>query len=61
MTKTYGNLINGEWLLSDQQIDVQNKYTHKSFAKVAIANEDLIEKAIINAHKTFHSRKLSVS
>lgn len=61
MTKIYGNLINGEWLSSDQQIDVQNKYTHKSYAKVAIANEDLISKAITNAHETFQSKKLSVS
>lgn len=61
LTKTYDNLINGEWLSSNQYIDVQNKYTHESYAKVAIANEELIEKAITNAHETFQSKKLSVS
>lgn len=59
--RTYGNLINGEWLTNNDTFDVTNKYTHQPFAKVAKADEALITEAISNAHETFHNHKLTVT
>lgn len=59
--KTYGNLINGEWILSENQFLVENKYLHSPFAYVAKADEALINRAITTAAETFKSVKLTIT
>ena len=57
----YGNLINGEWLQSEDTFIVENKYTHEVYAKVAKSSQKVIENAITNAYETFKEVKLSAT
>lgn len=61
MTKTYGNLIAGQWLFSDEHITIYDKYTREPYAKVTVADHEHITEAIANAHKTFQNNQLSVT
>ena len=57
----YGNLINGEWLQSEDTFIVENKYTHEVYAKVAKSSQEVITNAITNAYETFKKVKLSAT
>ncbi len=58
--RTYGNLINGEWIKDGETFDVFNKYTNEPIAKICKADEALTKKAIDNAYETFKNERLSV-
>jgi len=61
MVKKYGNFVDGNWILGDEFFDVENKYSKEIIAKVSIADEELVEKAIKNSKETFDNHKLSVA
>ncbi|MBB6448686.1 acyl-CoA reductase-like NAD-dependent aldehyde dehydrogenase [Geomicrobium halophilum] len=56
-----GNLVNGEWIKSEETFLVENKYTHEPFAHVAKANKQLIDKAVTSAYDTFQNVKLTAT
>ena len=57
--KTYGNLINGEWITNGETFDVLDKYTNDVFAKVTKATKEETERAVTVAVQTFKETKLT--
>lgn len=60
-TEVFSNLINGQWVNSENTFLVENKYTHEPFAYVAKADDSLVTEAITNAAETFKTVKLSTT
>lgn len=56
--KVVGNLLNGEWHLSGETFNVQNKYNKNIIAKVSYADRKTIDDAITIAKETFETGTL---
>ena len=48
-----GLLINGQWVASPDSYALTNPYTGEEIAKIPLANEELLERGIQNAHEAF--------
>ncbi|PYZ93007.1 aldehyde dehydrogenase [Salipaludibacillus keqinensis] len=57
----YHNLIGGSWVKSEQQFEVQHKFTNKTLAFVSRSSQDDITKAVQNALDTFNDRVLTAT
>lgn len=58
MSEQFGLFINGEWVSTDEQMTVLNKYTGKTYATVSKAGENEVDQAIVSAEKAYKSNKL---
>ncbi|MBH0228627.1 aldehyde dehydrogenase family protein [Halobacillus yeomjeoni] len=59
MVKSYKLYIGGNWVDTDEQVDVLNKYTQETYAKVAKASESEVDQAIDAAHKAYKSNAMT--
>ncbi|MFD2658126.1 aldehyde dehydrogenase family protein [Gracilibacillus thailandensis] len=51
--------IDGKWLDTNESLDVLDKYSQEVYARVAKADEEMVDKAITSAAKAFEQEKLS--
>ncbi|RWZ55302.1 aldehyde dehydrogenase family protein [Halobacillus fulvus] len=58
MVKEYKLYINGEWTETDEQLDVLNKYTQETYAKVSKASEKEVDAAIDAAEQAFRNHSM---
>ncbi|KHE72226.1 aldehyde dehydrogenase family protein [Halobacillus sp. BBL2006] len=59
MVKSYQLFINGEWVTTEDQLDVLNKYTQETYVRVAKASEKEVDQAVEAAQRAFKSNPLS--
>lgn len=59
MMKHYPLLVNGEWVNTQEKIQVFDKYTKEPFAEVSKADEAIVHHAIDSAEVAFRENKLS--
>lgn len=55
MTKAYQTFVDGQWLHTDQTMEVINKFTGEPFATVPLADHALTLRAIASAKKAFQT------
>nr|WP_320009763.1 aldehyde dehydrogenase family protein [uncultured Desulfobulbus sp.] len=55
MTKSYQTYVDGQWISTEQTMDVYNKFSGEVFATVPLADGALTEKAIASAKKAYQS------
>ncbi|ARI78191.1 aldehyde dehydrogenase family protein [Halobacillus mangrovi] len=59
MVKSYQLFINGEWVNTDDQLDVLNKYTQETYARVAKASEKEVDQAVEAAQHAFKTNPMA--
>ncbi|MBM7607653.1 acyl-CoA reductase-like NAD-dependent aldehyde dehydrogenase [Lysinibacillus composti] len=59
-SKLIGNLINGEWIHSNETFEVLNKCTQEVIATVAHADESTVKEAVKAAREAFETNPLTV-
>ncbi|MCA0969757.1 aldehyde dehydrogenase family protein [Halobacillus litoralis] len=58
MVKHYPLYINGEWTKTDDEVEVLNKYTQETYAKVSKASEREVDQAVEAAEYAYRNHKL---
>ncbi len=53
MVKSYKLFINGEWVETQDALEVPNKYTQETYAKVSKASEQEVTQAVDAAERAF--------
>ncbi|MGP4076535.1 aldehyde dehydrogenase family protein [Halobacillus sp. K22] len=59
MVKSYKLYINGEWIDTDDKLEVLNKYTQETYAEVAKASEKEVNQAIEAAQEAYKNRQMT--
>ncbi|MGI8317120.1 aldehyde dehydrogenase family protein [Halobacillus mangrovi] len=59
MVKSYQLFINGEWVNTEDQLDVLNKYTQETYARVAKASEKEVDQAVEAAQQAFKTNPMT--
>ncbi|WP_371069821.1 aldehyde dehydrogenase family protein [Sediminibacillus sp. JSM 1682029] len=59
MSEQYKLFINGQWVETDETLDVLDKYSQKTYATVYKAGEEQVDQAISSAESAFHNHPLS--
>ncbi|UOQ92660.1 aldehyde dehydrogenase family protein [Halobacillus shinanisalinarum] len=59
MVKQFKLYIDGEWIDTDEVVNVANKYTHDTYVQVAKASEKEVDQAIGAAERAFTEQQMS--
>lgn len=56
--REYPLLVNGEWVKTEQLLEVKDKYSGMTIGKVAVADEALVDRAVASAEQAFRGGPL---